>query len=132
MDILGFARDFGLVLFVYAIGVRVGPGFFAAFRREGALLNAFAFCIVLMGGLIAVGIHFTVGLPLEVVTGLFAGGTTNTPSMAAAQQMLSNLHATAGQVAVPGLLGRVDNGVDRVPLAGRLREVPQPAARDQK
>jgi putative transport protein len=103
MDILGFARDFGLVLFVYAIGIRVGPGFFAAFRRDGALLNAFTFCIVAMGGLIAVGIHYVVGLPLEVVTGLFSGGTTNTPSMAAAQQMLTSLHATPDQVAVPGL-----------------------------
>ncbi len=103
MDILGFARDFGLVLFVYAIGIRVGPGFFSAFKKDGALLNVFAFVIVGMGGLIAVAIHFVVGLPLEVVTGLFAGGTTNTPSLAAAQQMLSNLHATPAQVAVPGL-----------------------------
>lgn len=103
MDILGFARDFGLVLFVYAIGIRVGPGFFAAFKKDGALLNVFAAIIVVMGGLIAVAIHFTAGLPLEVVTGLFSGGTTNTPSLAAAQQMLANLHATSAQIAVPGL-----------------------------
>jgi putative transport protein len=103
MDILGFARDFGLVLFVYAIGIRVGPGFFSAFKKDGALLNCFAVCIVVMGALITVGIHYAVGLPLEVVTGLFSGGTTNTPSMAAAQQMLTSLHATSEQVAKPGL-----------------------------
>ena len=103
MDILGFARDFGLILFVYAIGIRVGPGFFAAFRKDGALLNVFGVVIVLLGALIAVAIHFTVGLPVEVITGLLAGGTTNTPSLAAAQQMLAGLHATAQQVAAPGL-----------------------------
>ena len=102
-EILTFAREFGLVLFVYAIGMRVGPGFFSAFKKDGALLNGFAFCIVAMGALIAVGIHYVVGLPLEVVTGLFSGGTTNTPSLAAAQQMLTTLHATPEQVAKPGL-----------------------------
>jgi putative transport protein len=103
MEILGFAREFGLVLFVYAIGMRVGPGFFSAFKKDGALLNLFAFSIVAMGGLMAVGIHFVVGLPLEVVTGLFSGGTTNTPSLAAGSQMLVSLHATPAQVAMPGL-----------------------------
>jgi putative transport protein len=95
-EILGFARDFGLVLFVYAIGMRVGPGFFSAFRKDGALLNVCAAAIVILGGLIAVSIHY-------VVTGLFSGGTTNTPSMAAAQQMLVSLHAAPQQVAMPGL-----------------------------
>jgi putative transport protein len=103
MDILGFARDFGLVLFVYAIGIRVGPGFFSAFKKDGALLNGFAVAIVVLGALIAVAIHYTVGLPLEVVTGLLAGGTTNTPSLGAAQSMLATLHGTPAQVGMPGL-----------------------------
>ena len=102
-DILGFARDFGLVLFVYAIGIRVGPGFFSAFKKDGALLNMFVVFVVGFGALIAVAIHYVVGLPLEVVTGLLSGATTNTPSMAAAQQMLVGLHATQTQVVVPGL-----------------------------
>jgi putative transport protein len=103
MDVLGFARDFGLILFVYAIGIRVGPGFFSAFRKDGAILNLFAVCIVLLGALIAVAIHFSVGVPLEVVTGLLAGATTNTPSLAAAQQMLTTMHAVPQQVASTGL-----------------------------
>ena len=103
MDVLGFARDFGLILFVYAIGIRVGPAFFSSFRKDGAALNAFAACIVLAGGLIAVGLHFAVGIPLEAVTGLLAGGTTNTPSLAATQQMLTALHASPQQVADSGL-----------------------------
>ena len=103
MEVLGFARDFGLILFVYAIGIRVGPGFFSAFKKDGALLNAFAVSIVLLGALIAVGVHFVMGVPLDVITGLLAGATTNTPSLAAAQQTLATLHATADQVAAPGL-----------------------------
>jgi putative transport protein len=101
--LLAYARDFGLILFVYAIGIRVGPGFFSAFKKDGALLNMFAAMIVVSGALIAVAIHFTVGLPLEVVAGLFSGGTTNTPSLAAGQQMLATLHATPLQIATPGL-----------------------------
>lgn len=100
--ILEFARDFGLILFVYAVGIAVGPGFFQAFKKEGALLNALAASIVIMGGLIAVAIHFGFGLPLEVVVGLFSGGTTNTPSLAAGMEMLKELHATAGQIGIPG------------------------------
>jgi len=97
-----FARDFGLILFVYAIGIMVGPGFFQAFRKEGVLLNAFAASIVVLGGLIAAGAHFLVGLPLEVVVGLLAGGTTNTPALAAGTEMLKELHAAPAQVALPG------------------------------
>jgi putative transport protein len=102
-DLLAFARDFGLILFVYAIGIRVGPGFFSAFKRDGALLNGFAVAIVLLGAMTAVAIHLVVGLPLQVVTGLLAGATTNTPSLAAAQQMLTTLHAAPEQVATTGL-----------------------------
>ncbi len=103
MDVLGFARDFGLILFVYAIGIRVDPAFFSSFRKDGAVLNVFSVGIILLGGLIAVGLHFAVGIPLEAITGLLAGGTTNTPSLAATQQMLTALHASPRQVADSGL-----------------------------
>ena len=102
-EIREFAQNFGLILFVYAIGITVGPGFFQAFRREGALLNALAAAVVLLGALIAVGLYEFVGLPLEVVVGLFSGGTTNTPSLAAGAQMLATLHATPAQLMAPGL-----------------------------
>jgi putative transport protein len=102
MEILEFAREFGLILFVYAVGITVGPTFFQAFKREGALLNGLAAAIVVLGGLIAVGIHLGFGLPLEVVVGLFSGGTTNTPSLAAGMEMLKELKATTGQIGVPG------------------------------
>ena len=102
-EIRDFAQNFGLILFVYAIGITVGPGFFQAFRREGALLNALAVAIVVLGALIAVGLYEFAGLPLEVVVGLFSGGTTNTPSLAAGTQMLATLHADAAQLMAPGL-----------------------------
>lgn len=102
-EIREFAQNFGLILFVYAVGITVGPGFFQAFRREGALLNALAASIVVLGALVAVGLHRFGGLPLEVVVGLFSGGTTNTPSLAAGGQMLAALHATPAQLMAPGL-----------------------------
>jgi putative transport protein len=101
--ILEFAREFGLILFVYAIGITVGPGFFQSFKKDGALLNALAAGIVVMGGIITVLIYYWVGLPLEVVVGMFSGATTNTPSLAAGQQMLTELKATADQIVKPGL-----------------------------
>jgi putative transport protein len=101
-EILEFARDFGLILFVYAIGITVGPSFLEAFKKEGVLLNALAAFIVIAGGVIAVGIHFGFGLPLDVVVGLFSGGTTNTPSLAAGMEMLKEMKATAEQVGIPG------------------------------
>ena len=102
-ELLEFAREFGLILFVYAIGISVGPGFFSAFQTDGALLNSLALMIVALGALAAVALHFAAGIPLEVVAGLFSGATTNTPSLAAAQQMLTMLHVGPGQIAKTGL-----------------------------
>jgi putative transport protein len=102
MHILEFAREFGLILFVYAVGITVGPGFFQAFKKEGILLNILAATIVIFGGVVTVAIHYGFGLPLEVVVGLFSGGTTNTPSLAAGMAMLKEVHATATQIGIPG------------------------------
>lgn len=102
-ELLAFAREFGLILFVYAIGISVGPGFFSAFQKDGALLNSLTAAIVGLGALVAVAIHLLFHQPLEVVTGLLSGATTNTPSLAAAQQMLTSLHAPAERIATTGL-----------------------------
>ena len=102
-ELLGFAREFGLILFVYAVGIRVGPGFFVAFQKDGALLNSLAVATVVMGSALAVALHVVAGMPLEIVMGLLTGATTNTPSLAAAQQMLSALHAAPPQIATTGL-----------------------------
>ena len=102
-EILEFAREFGLILFVYAVGITVGPGFFQSFKKDGALLNGMAAGIVVMGGIITVLLYYWIGLPLEVAVGMFSGATTNTPSLAAGQQMLIELKATADQMTKPAL-----------------------------
>lgn len=90
-DMLQFAREFGLVLFVYSIGVAVGPGFFQAFRKDGLAMNAMAVSIVLLGTLTAVAIHLFAGIELPAVLGMLSGAVTNTPSLAAGQQVLGQL-----------------------------------------
>ncbi len=102
--VLEFAREFGLILFVYTIGMQVGPGFFASLRRQGLPLNSMAASIVLLGAAIAVGITKFAGVSMAAAVGLFAGGTTNTPSLGAAQEALRSLPGLApGLAALPGL-----------------------------
>ncbi|MFA6022327.1 MAG: putative transporter, partial [Rhodospirillales bacterium] len=86
-----FAREFGLVLFVYAIGVSVGPGFFEAFKKDGMVLNLMAAAIVVLGALMAVFVHLVGGVELPAALGLLSGAVTNTPSLAAGQEVLAQL-----------------------------------------
>jgi putative transport protein len=90
-EILDFARDFGLILFVYTIGVQVGPGFLASLRKQGLPLNSAAFAVVLLGVLLTIGVSRIGGIEMRHAVGLFSGGTTNTPSLAAAQQALTEV-----------------------------------------
>ena len=83
-----FAQEFGLILFVYTVGMQVGPGFLASLRREGLPLNIMAACVVGMGTVIAILIHRWGGVDLPAAGGMFSGATTNTPSLAAAQEAL--------------------------------------------
>src|SRR5687768_6988714 len=85
-QILEFARDFGLILFVYTIGVQVGPGFLASLRRQGWPLNLWAMAIVLLGVIITIALSKLARIEMANAVGLLAGATTNTPSLAAAQQ----------------------------------------------
>src|SRR5580704_6054448 len=89
--ILEFVRDFGLLLFVYTVGLHVGPGFFSSLKQRGLQLNALGGAVVLLGGLIVAGFKFLFHFSTPVVGGLFAGATTNTPSLAAAQAALQAL-----------------------------------------
>ncbi|UEM03132.1 putative transporter [Skermanella rosea] len=100
---LDFAREFGLILFVYSIGIQVGPGFFSALKRSGLALNLMAAAMVGLGAATAVAIHLAGGLPLPVVLGLFSGAVTNTPSLGAAQQVLKEVGAAPEMLALPSL-----------------------------
>ena len=92
---LEFIREFGLILFVYTIGIQVGPGFFASLRTSGLKLNAFAALLVVLGCIVAVILHKMLGIPLPVILGTYSGAVTNTPSLGAGQQMLTELGADA-------------------------------------
>ncbi|WP_410795300.1 putative transporter [Klebsiella aerogenes] len=88
---LHFIQEFGLILFVYTIGIQVGPGFFASLRVAGLKLNLFAILIVVLGGLVTAILHKLFNIPLPVVLGIFSGAVTNTPALGAGQQILRDL-----------------------------------------
>jgi putative transport protein len=101
---LDFAREGGLVLFVYTIGIQVGPGFVASLRRNGLPLNLMAASVVVLGALLTVAIVWVGLVRVPVAAGLLAGATTNTPSLAAAQQALKDVPgARPVDAALPGM-----------------------------
>ncbi|APB78632.1 putative transporter [Pasteurella multocida] len=89
-----FIQEFGLILFVYTIGIQVGPGFFASLRQSGLKLNGFAALIVLLGSLAVIVIHKLADVPLDIILRIYSGAVTNTPSLGAGQQILSELGLT--------------------------------------
>ncbi|MFP2505740.1 putative transporter [Buttiauxella gaviniae] len=90
-DMLHFIQEFGLILFVYTIGIQVGPGFFSSLRVSGLRLNLFALLIVVIGALVTALVHKIFDVPLPVVLGVFSGAVTNTPALGAGQQILTDL-----------------------------------------
>ncbi|MBB3322994.1 putative transporter [Atlantibacter sp. RC6] len=88
---LHFIQEFGLILFVYTIGIQVGPGFFSSLRVSGLRLNLFAILIVVLGGVVTAILHKLFDIPLPVVLGIFSGAVTNTPALGAGQQILADL-----------------------------------------
>jgi putative transport protein len=101
--VLEFVREFGLIIFVYTLGLQIGPGFFGSLRARGLMLNGFAAAIVLLGALVAVIFIRSGNLDLPAGVGLLSGATTNTPSLAAAQQALKQVGTTDTAAAVQGL-----------------------------
>jgi len=104
-EVLEFCREFGLILFVYAIGLQVGPGFFSSLRKQGLALNLMAAAVVLLGVATTLFVSWAGKIPIPVAVGLFSGATTNTPSLAAAQQALKDAASAGGTdaSALPGL-----------------------------
>ncbi len=98
-DVLEFAKDLGLILFVYSIGLQVGPSFFSSFRKGGLSLNMLALSIVLLGCITAFVIHLISGEPVEVMTGVLFGAVTNTPGLGAAQEAFAGTGADASILA---------------------------------
>ena len=92
--VLHFVKEFGLILFVFTIGLQVGPGFFASFKQGGMLMNGLAASIVLLGVLLTVAFHFLTGIPMPTMVGVLSGAITNTPGLGSAQQALAEIVKT--------------------------------------
>lgn len=101
-DMLHFIQEFGLILFVYTIGIQVGPGFFSSLRVSGLRLNGFALLTVLLGCIVTIIIHKLFAVPLPIILGIFSGAVTNTPSLGAGQQILTDLGSNPAQVTLMG------------------------------
>lgn len=93
--ILKYAEDFGLMLFVYELGLKVGPGFFSSFRTGGIKLNMLGLGLVFAGTATAIALSYILAIPMADMVGILSGATTNTPSLGAAQQTLNQLGLSA-------------------------------------
>ena len=91
-DMLLLAQNFGLIIFIYSLGVQVGPGFFSAFKKGGVKLNVLSLLLALIGTGFTVCFHWLSGIPMPEMMGLFSGAATNTPMLGAAQQAFLQLH----------------------------------------
>lgn len=98
-EVLHFIREFGLILFIFSIGLQVGPGFFASFKQGGMKQNLLAASVVLLGVATTIGLYFIFGgtIPMPMFVGILSGAVTNTPGLGAAQEALRQLH-DAGQI----------------------------------
>ncbi len=97
---LNYAESFGLILFVYALGLQVGPGFFSSFRKGGMTLNMLAMGVILLGTLATVVASVTAGVNLPDMVGVMCGAVTNTPALGAAQQTLKQLGLPSSSLAL--------------------------------
>lgn len=97
---LNYAESSGLVLFVYALGLQVGPGFFSSFRKGGIRLNIVSLLLILAGTVMAIAIGFGFSMSIDETTGVLCGATTNTPALAAAQQTLKQLGLSSSSAAL--------------------------------
>lgn len=93
-DMLYFAQSLGLILFVYALGLQVGPGFFSSLKKGGVAMNMMGLGVILLGLVMTVGLHWTTGISLSNMVGLLCGAVTNTPALGAAQQALLQIDPT--------------------------------------
>ena len=94
--VLAFMKDFGLILFVFSIGLQVGPGFFHSFKVGGVKLNLLSLFAILLAVLVTVIIHLVTGESLQTMVGVMSGAVTNTPGLGAAQQSLSDMMSEGG------------------------------------
>ena len=138
-NILKFVREFGLILFIFSIGLQVGPGFFSSFKKGGMRLNFLAVLIVFLNVLIVLGIYYFGNVnDINALVGVMSGAVTNTPGLAAAQQTVSqmyqspeqaNLMASGYAAAYPlGVVGIIMSmfvikGIFRISTEGEIKKI---------
>ena len=138
-QMLFYAETFGLVLFVYALGLQVGPGFFSSMRTEGMRLIAPAIGILLTGTLLAIALAFAFGVSMPDLSGILCGATTNTPALAAAQQTLEQMGIDGNGAALScaltyplGVVGVILAIITLRKLFVRPQDMPQPDSKHKK
>ena len=99
-EMLDYCETFGLVLFVYALGLHVGPNFFGSLRAEGTALNLWSLGVIFLGTLLAVVLSYLTPIPMSDMIGVLCGATTNTPALGAAQQALEHAGVGGGRAAL--------------------------------
>lgn len=99
-QMLSYCETFGLVLFVYTLGLHVGPNFFGSFMHEGMTLNLWSLAIILLGTLMAIALTYCTSIPMQDMVGVLCGATTNTPALGAAQQALVHMGIGGGRAAL--------------------------------
>ncbi|MBD8388176.1 putative transporter [Dysgonomonas sp. BGC7] len=117
-EVLHFMKEFGLILFVYSVGLQVGPGFLASFKKGGLQLNLLAVLIVVLGAITTVVLFYITDIPMSTMVGIMSGAVTNTPGLGAAQEAYFDTHgvgdssiamgyAVAYPLAVIGIIGSI-------------------------
>ena len=99
-QMLSYAESFGLIIFVYDLGLQVGPGFFGSFRKGGIILNILALAVILLGTLMTLLFHYVTDVSLPDMVGIMCGATTNTPALGAALQTLKQMSVETGNPAL--------------------------------
>lgn len=116
-NVIHFFKEFGLILFVYSVGMQVGPGFFSSFKKGGVTLNMLTCGIVFLGVATAVILHFVTGIPMPTMVGILSGAVTNTPGLGAAQQAYSDMHGVGDNTIALGYAVAYPLGVIGIILA---------------
>lgn len=116
-NVIHFFKEFGLILFVYSVGMQVGPGFFSSFKQGGITLNMLACGIVFLGVTTAIILHFVTGIPMPTMVGILSGAVTNTPGLGAAQQAYSDMHGVGDNTIALGYAVAYPLGVIGIILA---------------
>ena len=101
-DILHFMKEFGLILFVYSVGLQVGPSFFASFKKGGITLNMLAMSVVFLGVITTIVLHYLTEIPMQTMVGILSGAVTNTPGLGAAQQTYTDLNGVGDSTIAMG------------------------------